>query len=141
MLLKRLDVTIQSFLWSDRAKVFFGGHFSLIALIPAPNTAFAHILHPPPTFHCYLFYFKAMTDEIERIYQPQRAAIKVNSTIEAKDILFASRDLTRIEKTSNSGVRQSTHIAKLVIGAVCLRGGGGVEGVPLLISNSPPQGS
>ena len=52
MLLTRLDVTVQSFRWSERAK--------------------------------------ANLDEIEKIFQPKRAALQATSSVEPTDVFLAT---------------------------------------------------
>ncbi|EGD81383.1 hypothetical protein PTSG_02102 [Salpingoeca rosetta] len=88
MLLKRIDVTIQSFKWSDRVK-------------------------------------KSL-DELERSTQPLRHTMTTASDVDVHDVLFASRDLLNISKTSGAAVRHATAKSKIrgiFIGDVPDRGG------------------
>eukprot|EP00053_Salpingoeca_punica_P006189 m.59384 g.59384 ORF g.59384 m.59384 type:complete len:616 (+) comp13574_c0_seq1:1474-3321(+) len=94
MLLKRLDVTVQSFKWSDRAK--------------------------------------NLVNDIEKTFQPRRERLRAESAVDINDVFFATNDLLRWVKTSNSDVRQNTQsvITKVVIGAVPDRGGRPTETRP-----------
>ncbi|CAD5115842.1 DgyrCDS4780 [Dimorphilus gyrociliatus] len=87
MLIKRFDVTVQSFRWSERAK--------------------------------------AKENEIQQVYQPVRAKLRAQSSIDIEHILAAREDLLTVGKTSSGIDREKTKTSlnRVLIGNVPDRGG------------------
>ncbi|CAN8032133.1 unnamed protein product, partial [Ixodes persulcatus] len=104
-LIKRLDVTVQSFKWGDRLKA--GATCLLRLLLPGKE------------------------DKIVQVYQPRRQLMQAEPRVSLGHVLAAREGkcnqsyLLAIEKTSGAGVRQNTKSAvnRVLIGSVPDRGG------------------
>lgn len=117
MLLKRLDVTVQSFGWSERAKVYF------------TQIVYKHC-YCKDTFGCgcltmYLkdielsfwgFFFLSFLsqtrgEKLAKVYPPLRSALSTASKISVAHLLAARQDFSKILRTSSGKMREKTACA------------------------------
>ncbi|KAJ3613229.1 hypothetical protein NHX12_019479 [Muraenolepis orangiensis] len=103
MLIKRLDVTVQSFGWSDRAK--------------------AGLRHPVSSgsTDCRT----AKVDSMARAYQPRRHSLRPQPSVGVAELLAAREDLCNVVRTSSgaSTAHTACDVNKVLMGRVPDRGG------------------
>lgn len=97
MLIKRLDVTVQSFGWSDRAKV--------ADINTTLSTGDLHFQDCQSDFHSH---FQVKVDSMARVYQRRRHSLRPQSTVDISRLLAAREDICNVVKTSSGSSREKT---------------------------------
>lgn len=130
MLLTRCDVTLQSFRWSERAKV--SGPFIFLRF----SSFFAFLLLPPPSLSYLLLLFlsslyirppflspslsQKKDAEISAIIKRMREPLKPTTHVSIARVLAAKSDLLTVERTNTGSERAAAQcdINKVLIGKV-----------------------
>lgn len=96
MLIKRLDVTVQSFGWSDRAKA-------------SCQTCFqTKERKTQPLLQIELLFIQVKVDSMARAYQPKRHALQPQPSVDMAELLAAREDICNVVKTSSGSSREKT---------------------------------
>lgn len=159
-MLKRLDVTVQSFGWSDRAKV--PSHVHLHPFMPPPSPQnpdtsrpyknscssaggnwaspspgeLGRRAEPVPPF------LQTRAEQLARVYQPLRSALASRSGISVAHLLAARQDFSKILRTSSGKIREKTACAINKVGETSPAQGRGhvSEGDPRVQFSSEASG-
>uniref|UniRef100_A0AAR2IL12 Family with sequence similarity 98 member B n=1 Tax=Pygocentrus nattereri TaxID=42514 RepID=A0AAR2IL12_PYGNA len=155
MLIKRLDVTVQSFSWSDRAKAGSATYihdysasslyavnlicsFSMFLFSKVSLNHFAMNANVFFFFSSSFFFFlnQAKIDTMAKAYQPKRHSLTLKSSVSLAHLLATREDICNMVKTSSGASREKTVCAvnKVLMGRVPDRGGR-----PSEIEAPPPE--
>ncbi|KAI4905477.1 hypothetical protein NFI96_028111 [Prochilodus magdalenae] len=133
MLIKRLDVTVQSFSWSDRAKA---ACFILQTISLSNAGVKENICNVKQVDFMLILFHQAKIDTMAKAYQPKRHSLMLKSSVSLAHLLAAREDICNVVKTSSGASREKTACAvnKVLMGRVPDRGGR-----PSEIEAPPPE--